>query len=170
MKIVYNQANELVEKNQHLEIQLKNSKQSNSELSTTCSDLKMRCEILSDENVDLNRQSISNQIQIEQLNTELNLKQNDLNKFNELKRINSNLNQVNELNRRLELELKDKNDLIEQLNHAKDFLETTNSQLLLKNVKMQLFLEDMGLSVEQGKQSFDKQVKLLKRITQYICL
>jgi hypothetical protein len=113
-------------------------------------DQTMRCELLSDENADLNRQAMSNQLRIEQLNAELGQKQADLNKLNDLKSIHLNVNEVKELNRRLDLELRDKSDLVDQLNRAKDFLETTNSQLLLKNVKMQLYLEDMGMSVEQG--------------------
>ena len=50
----------------------------------------------------------------------------------------------------IEVRTDDKNETIEQLNQAKDFLETTNSNLLVKNIKMQLFLEQINVDVESG--------------------
>ena len=45
----------------------------------------------------------------------------------------------------LEVELMEKNELIEQLNQAKEFLVENNSKLLTNNIKIQLFVESMGL-------------------------
>ena len=117
--------------NQQLDAEL--GKQSNQDLRHKADDQTMRCELLSDKIADLNRQAMSNQLRIAQLNAELGQKQADLNKLNDLKTIHLNVNEVKELNRLLDLELRDKSVLVDLLNRAKDFPETTNSQLLLKN-------------------------------------
>jgi hypothetical protein len=43
--------------------------------------------------------------------------------------------------------LNEKNELIEQLNQAKDFLAENNSNLLTNNIRIQLFVESMGLEL-----------------------
>jgi len=42
------------------------------------------------------------------------------------------------------VELMEKNELIDQLNQAKEFLVENNSKLLTNNIKIQLFIESMG--------------------------
>ena len=58
-----------------------------------------------------------------------------------------NTEKINQLNKDLELELLEKNELIEQLNQAKDFLAENNSKLLTNNIRIQLFVESMGLDL-----------------------
>ena len=50
----------------------------------------------------------------------------------------------------LKAELNEKNELIDQLNQAKEFLAENNSKLLTNNIKIQIFLESMGLENHQS--------------------
>ena len=46
---------------------------------------------------------------------------------------------------KVESELEEQRDLVEQLNQAKEFLAENNSKLLTNIIKIQLFVESMGL-------------------------
>lgn len=46
---------------------------------------------------------------------------------------------------KVESELEEQRDLVDQLNQAKEFLAENNSKLLTNIIKIQLFVESMGL-------------------------
>lgn len=147
---LYDQANELINTNQVINNELNLIKRLNDELNLNLSESKMKVEHLENENAELNRLNIGYELKLKDLNEQFEVKINEVNELNVYKRELVSINELNSKIERLTLEVDDKNELIEQLNKAKDFLETTNSQLLTKNIRMQLYLENMGVNVEHG--------------------
>ncbi len=150
---LYQQANELVNQNQALNNELNHIKRLNEDQMQRLEELNFKLEHLEEDNSDLNRNNIGSKLKLEDLKEQLEARINEIKDINVYKRELTAFNELNSNIERLNIEIGDKNELIEQLNHAKDFLETTNSQLLMKNIKMQLYLENMNVNLEHVEKS-----------------
>ena len=149
-EVLYQKANELYNTNQVLNNELNSTNRQNQELIQSLDELNIKLEHLENENSELNRNNIASRLKLDDLKEQLDAKVNEIKEINLYKRELADFNQLNHTIKRLNGENNDKNELIEQLNQAKDFLETTNSQLLVKNIKMQLYFENMNVDFEHG--------------------
>ena len=147
---LYSQASELHNSNQILKNDLNLTKQLNEELKQNLEELNMKLEHVESQNSELNRNNIASKFKLEELEQQLEDKLNEIKEISVYKRELAAISELNDNIERLNVEIGDKNEVIEQLNQAKDFLETTNSQLLVKNIKMQLYLENINVDYEQG--------------------
>ena len=147
---LYSQASELHNTNQSLDSDLVKTKCLNEELKQSLDELAIKLEHLEGDNSELNRKNIASRFKLEDLQTQVDSKINEIKEINIYKRELTAISELNGNIERLNIEITDKNELIEQLNQAKDFLETTNSQLLVKNIKMQIYLENINVDYEQG--------------------
>jgi chromosome segregation ATPase len=151
---LYSQANELHNTNQILNNDLITTKSLNEEFKQSLDELNIKVEHLESENSELNRKNIGFKFKLEDLQDQIENKINEIKEINIYKRELTAISELNNNIERLNIEIFDKNELIEQLNQAKDFLESTNSQLLVKNIKMQIYLENINVDYEQGNYHF----------------
>ena len=144
---LYSQASEIVAGNQLLNEQLQTNALQIQQLSQLVEDYQMKIDHLEHCNSELNTQKINLDMKLVAVECRLAETESDLKELNLLRNSKMNVEKLNQLNKDLELELLEKNELIEQLNQAKDFLAENNSKLLTNNIRIQLFVESMGLDL-----------------------
>ena len=147
---LYSQASELHNTNQSLDSDLVKTKCLNEELKQSLDELAIKLEHLEGDNSELNRNNIAIKLKTKELKQKLDEKLNEIEKNNIYKQELATISELNNQIQNLNTEIVNKNEMIEQLNQAKDFLKNANSQLLVKNVKMQLYLELKNVDYEHG--------------------
>lgn len=99
-------------------------------------------------NSELNTQKINLDMKLAEMEAKLENYELDLKDLQMLKNSKIEIEKLQKRFKELEIDLQEKNDLIEQLNQAKEYLVENNSKLLTHNIKIQLFVESMGLDLE----------------------
>lgn len=99
-------------------------------------------------NSELNTQKINLDMKLAEMEAKLENYELDLKDLQLLKNNKIEIEKLQKRFKELEIDLQEKNDLIEQLNQAKEYLVENNSKLLTHNIKIQLFVESMGLDLE----------------------
>ena len=99
-------------------------------------------------NSELNTQKINLDMKLAEMEAKCERYEFDLKDLQMLKNSKVEIEKLQKRFKELEIDLQDKNELIEQLNQAKEYLVENNSRLLTHNIKIQLFVESMGLDLE----------------------
>lgn len=146
---LYNQATDIVNGNQLLNEQVEQGRNEIENLQQQLSDLNLKVDHLEQRNSELNTQKINLDMQVSSQQEKLAILSNDLYELNILRAAKLNVDKAVTQLKEIEAELSEKNELIEQLNQAKEFLAENNSKLLTNNIKIQLFIESLGLDLSQ---------------------
>jgi chromosome segregation ATPase len=144
---LYNQASEIVTGNQVLSEQTQAQTLEIHQLNQLIEDYQLKIDHLEHCNSELNTQKINLDMKLVSIENKLAECECDLRELNILRNSKLDVDKLTQLNKDLKLELTEKNELIEQLNQAKDFLAENNSNLLTNNIRIQLFVESMGLEL-----------------------
>lgn len=144
---LYNQASEIVTGNQLLNEQVQQNVVQIQQLNQLVEDYQLKIDHLEHCNSELNTQKINLDMKLASSENKIADFESDLKELNHLRNSKLNIEKLNQLNKDIELELLEKNELIDQLNQAKDFLAENNSKLLTNNIRIQLFVESMGLEL-----------------------
>jgi len=144
---LYNQASEIVTGNQVLNEQTQAQTLQIHQLNQLVEDYQLKIDHLEHCNSELNTQKINLDMKLVSIENKLAECECDLRELNILRNSKLDVDKLTQLNKDLKLELNEKNELIEQLNQAKDFLAENNSNLLTNNIRIQLFVESMGLEL-----------------------
>lgn len=144
---LYNQASEIVTGNQVLSEQTQAQTLEIHRLNQLIEDYQLKIDHLEHCNSELNTQKINLDMKLVLIENKLAECECDLRELNILRNSKLDVDKLTQLNKDLKLELTEKNELIEQLNQAKDFLAENNSNLLTNNIRIQLFVESMGLEL-----------------------
>ncbi|RMZ94614.1 hypothetical protein BpHYR1_051306, partial [Brachionus plicatilis] len=120
------QATDIVNGNQMLNEQVESNHVQIEQLRSQVTDLQLEVDHLSNCNSELNTQKVNYELKVEDLEIKMQEIQPELDELEALRRLNLDINSLNEQLKDLRLELEDKNELIEQLNQAKEFLAENN--------------------------------------------
>ena len=142
---LYTQASDIVNGNQLLNEQVQASAAHIQSLEMQVNDLSLQVDHLQSCNSELNTQKINFEMKTADLEYKLNEAFTDLKDMNQLRSAKQTADRLAQQIKEMEVEMIEKNELIDQLNQAKEFLAENNSKLLTNNIKIQLFIESMGL-------------------------
>lgn len=142
---LYNQYNEMMNESALLCEQDQQRQTLVSELEQQLSDAQMKCEHLSQCNSELNTIKCEMELRLAEQSERFEQMEKDLGDLASLRESKNELAMCKERLGKLEAELDEQRDLVEQLNQAKEFLAENNSKLLTNIIKIQLFVESMGL-------------------------
>ena len=145
---LYNQASEIVNGNQLLNEQVNSNTMQIAQLEQLIEEYQLKLDHLEQCNSELNTQKINLDMKMAELELKLESNEEDLKQLEDLKVSKQSMEKLMKQFKELETELIEKNELIDQLNQAKEFLVENNSKLLTNNIKIQLFVESMGLDLE----------------------
>jgi chromosome segregation ATPase len=142
---LYAQAGDIVNGNQLLNEQVQNNATQIENYESQINDLNMQIDHLQSCNSDLNTKKINLDLRCQDMEEKLEKTRGDLKELTLLRSSKYQAEKLIQQVKELEVELMEKNELIDQLNQAKEFLVENNSKLLTNNIKIQLFIESMGL-------------------------
>ena len=142
---LYNQANDIVNGNQMLHDQNQHLQVVINDLEQQLNESQMKCEHLSQCNSELNTIKCEFELRYIEMKEECARMEKDLGDLTSLREAKTELAACQERLAKVETELDEQRDLVEQLNQAKEFLAENNSKLLTNIIKIQLFVESMGL-------------------------
>ena len=142
---LYAQAGDIVNGNQILNEQVHNNSFQIANYESQISDLTMQIDHLQSCNSELNTKKINLDMKCQEMEDKLEKARLDLKEMPQLRSSKQLVEKLSQQVKELEVELMEKNELIDQLNQAKEFLVDNNSKLLTNNIKIQLFIESMGL-------------------------
>lgn len=142
---LYTQASDIVNGNQLLNEQVQASAALTHSLEMQVNDLSLQVDHLQSCNSELNTQKINFEMKTGELECKLNEAFTDLKELHQLRSAKQTSDRLAQQIKEIEVEMIEKNELIDQLNQAKEFLAENNSKLLTNNIKIQLFIESMGL-------------------------
>jgi chromosome segregation ATPase len=145
---LYQQASDIVSGNQILNSQVATNAQQISQLEDIVDEYQLKVDHLVNCNSELNTQKINLDMKLAEVEAKCERYEYDLRDLEGLKSARDAMEKLQERFRELESELIERNELIEQLNQAKEYLVENNSKLLTNNIKIQLFVESMGLDLE----------------------
>lgn len=146
---LYQQANDIVNGNQFLNEQCELNKNYIEQLESQLNELQMKLDHLEMSNSTLNTQKINLEMKVADLDERLNQALKELVELDELRSVRFEQERLKGRLADAERDIVEKNELIDQLNQAKEFLAENNSKLLTNNIKIQLFVESMGLDQSQ---------------------
>lgn len=112
-------------------------------------DYQLKVDHLGHCNSQLNTQKIELDMNLAELEAKLETYEHSLKELESLKGSKQEVERLLKVSNELEQELIGKNELLEQLSQAKEYLVENNSKLLTNNIKIQLFVESLGLDLEQ---------------------
>ncbi len=141
---LYAQAGDIVSGNQLLNEQVQNNDIQLRDYESQISDLNMQIDHLQSCNSELNTKKINLDLRCQDMEEKLEKVRGDLKELTQLRSSKQQAEKLSQQVKELEVELMEKNELIDQLNQAKEFLVENNSKLLTNNIKIQLFIESMG--------------------------
>jgi hypothetical protein len=142
---LYTQAGEIVAGNQMLNEQQQANVARISELEQLVADFRFKLDHLEQTNSTLNTEKVNMEMKCAELEELIASYKSDMMELNVLRMKRLNSDKLSGNLKELEQELIEKNELIEQLNKAKEFLAENNSKLLTNNIKLQLLLESVGV-------------------------
>jgi len=145
---LYQQASDIVSGNQILNNQVATNAQQISQLEEIVEEYQLKVDHLVNCNSELNMQKINLDMKLAEVEAKCERYEYDLKDLEGLKDAKDEVEKLMKRFKELESELEEKNELIEQLNQAKEYLVENNSKLLTNNIKIQLFVESMGLNLE----------------------
>jgi chromosome segregation ATPase len=116
-----------------------------SDLEQQLGELRLKCEHLSEANSELNTAKCEAELRHAELKEACDQMAADLKDLDTLRECKNELSTCKQRLVKVEAELDEQRDLVEQLNEAKEFLAENNSKLLTNIIKIQLFVESMGL-------------------------
>lgn len=158
---LYQQATEIVNGNQLLNEQVNNSKVKIEALEAEIEDYKITFEKLKQSNSELNTEKINLEMKLSDAETILKEQESAITELHELRDFKSEATKLRERLVDVEAELVEKTELIDQLNQAKDFLAENNSKLLTNNIKMQIFVESLGVETDLENSPKVKEYELM---------
>lgn len=163
------QATDIVNGNQMLNDQVQSYHEEIESLKSQVSDLKLEVDHLTNCNSELNTQKVNYELKVDDLEQHLKNIQPELEELFILRGLKLEIESTNKKLNDTKLELEEKNELIEQLIQAKEFLVENNSKLLTNNIKIQLFVESLGL--DQSEIENNQRVKeyddLVDKVSKY---
>jgi chromosome segregation ATPase len=142
---LYAQAGNIVDGNQLLNEQAQSNSLQLSEYETRLTDLTMQIDHLQSCNSNLNTQKINLDMKCQDLQENVDKLTQSLSQVHELKSTRLQAESLSQQVKEMQVELMEKSELCDQLIAAKEFLVENNSKLLTNNMKIQLFIESMGL-------------------------
>jgi chromosome segregation ATPase len=144
---LYAQASDIVAGNNLLNEKLQNCQQRIEEVENNLNDSHLKCEHLSQCNSELSTIKIDLEMKLETLKEEVTELEVIKKEMIHLRDVKSQLEQTKQELDQIRSDIEEKNTLIEELMEAKEFLVENNSNMLTNNIKMQLYVEAMGLDV-----------------------
>lgn len=115
------------------------------DLEQQLAEMRLRCEHLSEANSELNTAKCDAEMRQSELRETCERMAADLKDLDALRECKDELVACKQRLAKVEAELDEQRDLVDQLNEAKEFLAENNSKLLTNIIKIQLFVESMGL-------------------------
>lgn len=150
---LYKEASDIVAGNNMLNEQVTANALQIGQLEEIVEDYRLKLDHLGHCNSELNTQKINLDMKLAEMEAKMEKYEFDLKDLDSLKTSKVEMEKLMKQFKELESELLEKNELIEQLNQAKEYLVDNNSRLLTNNIKIQLFVESMGLDLENMEQN-----------------
>lgn len=150
---LYTNASDIVTGNNMLNEQVTANASQIEQLEEIVEDYRLKVDHLGHCNSELNTQKINLDMKLAEVEAKMEKYEFDLKDLDSLKSSKVEMEKLMKQFKELESELIEKNELIEQLNQAKEYLVENNSRLLTNNIKIQLFVESMGLDLENMEQN-----------------
>ncbi len=147
---LYQHSTDIVNGNQILNDENHSHKLTIEDLENKLSDLNIKLDQLEWSNSELNTKKINLDLKCADLEEKMVDFEKNLSELDEFRKVKLEFEELKRKFEDLKAELNEKNELIDQLNQAKEFLAENNSKLLTNNIKIQLFLESMGLENHQS--------------------